>query len=76
MIFTKAHNAETIQRIVDAVEQYKKENPSDTVSFNLATGNVGVMAAANDVIEETERPILFWVYLGIGICVVLSFRSV
>ena len=75
-IFTADHKARTIDRIIDAIEQFKQELPPDSpLKFQLATGNVGVMAAANDVIEETERPILFWVYLGIGICVVLSFRS-
>src|SRR5205085_8143878 len=44
--------------------------------FRLASGNVGVMAAANEVIHETDRTVLFWVYLGIGVSVFLSFRSV
>jgi len=75
-IFTADHKARTIDRIIDAIEQFKQELPPDSpLQFQLATGMVGVWAAANDVIEETERPILFWVYLGIGICVVLSFRS-
>ncbi|MGH8561985.1 MAG: efflux RND transporter permease subunit, partial [Nevskiales bacterium] len=31
--------------------------------FALASGNVGVMAATNEVIKAKENPILFWVYL-------------
>lgn len=76
LIFTADHKAETIHRIVDATNAFGEQNKDAPVKFVLATGNVGVMAAANDVIEETELPILGWVFLGIGLCVFLSFRSV
>ncbi|MGH8430974.1 MAG: efflux RND transporter permease subunit, partial [Solimonas sp.] len=76
LIFTADHKAETIDGIIAAANKFSAEQPAGSpVTFRLATGNVGVMAAANDVIRETERPILLWVYLGIGVCVLLSFRS-
>jgi predicted RND superfamily exporter protein len=75
-IFTADHKAETIDTIVAAVEQFSSEQGADAkVTFKLATGNVGVMAAANDVIEETEPTVLFWLFLFIGLCVWASFRS-
>ncbi|MFT4048154.1 MAG: hypothetical protein QM661_15870 [Solimonas sp.] len=43
------------------------------VNFALATGNVGVMAATNEEVHRLERPILYIVYLGIAVCVFLSF---
>lgn len=76
MIFTKDHKAETIQRIVDAVEQYKKDNPSDNVSFNLATGNVGVMAATNQAVMSAEKPMLLLVYATVVLFCVITFRSI
>jgi predicted RND superfamily exporter protein len=76
LIFTADHKAQTIDGIIAAISKFTDEQPADSpVKFRLASGNVGVMAAANDVIKETERPILLWVYLCIGICVFLSFRS-
>jgi uncharacterized protein len=79
-VFMSDHRAETIDRVIAAhtkfVEEEKQINPNSPVNFALATGNVGVMAAANDVIHETEIPILGWVFLGIAICVFFSFRSV
>lgn len=76
-VFTDDHKAETIDHIVAAVEKFVNEQPSHSlVKFRLATGNVGVMAATNDVIEETEPNVLFWLYMCIGICVWLSFRSI
>ena len=76
LIFTQDHKAETIDHIVAAVEQFIGELPDDApVQFKLATGNVGVMAAVNDVIEDTEATVLLWLFLGIGVCVLASFRS-
>ncbi|MDP9142356.1 MAG: efflux RND transporter permease subunit [Pseudomonadota bacterium] len=75
-IFTADHKAETIDGIIAAVEKYiSEQGPEPLVNFRLATGNVGVMAAANDVIEDTEPTVLFWLFLFIGICVWASFRS-
>ncbi|MDM4771808.1 RND family transporter [Solimonas sp. SE-A11] len=77
LVFTRDHKAETIDTIVAAVNQFVSELPEDApVKFRLATGNVGVMAAANDVIKDTEFSVLLWLFVGIGICVLASFRSV
>ncbi|MGH8562138.1 MAG: MMPL family transporter, partial [Nevskiales bacterium] len=76
-IFTSDHKAETIDGIIAATEKFEQElGPNPPVHFALATGNVGVMAASNEVIRHTEHTVLFWVFLGIAVCVVLSFRSV
>lgn len=75
-IFTQDHKAETIDHIIEEIERFIAEQPDDApVSFKLATGNVGVMAAVNDVIEQTEHTVLLWLFLGIGVCIFLSFRS-
>jgi len=76
LVFTQDHKAETIDTIVAAINQFISEQPADSpVTFRLATGNVGVMAAANDVIKDTEHTVLLWLFLGIGVCVLASFRS-
>ncbi len=75
-VFTADHKEKTIDRVVAAVHRFvEEEGPDAPVKFRLATGNVGVMAATNDVIEETEYTVLFWLYLCIGLCVWASFRS-
>lgn len=75
MVFTKDHKAGTIQRIVDAVEKYKVDNPSQTVSFSLATGNVGVMAATNQAVTKAEKPMLLLVYATVILFCIITFRS-
>lgn len=45
------------------------------VHFALASGNVGVMAATNEVVEASELKTVLWVYVVIGALVLLSYRS-
>ena len=76
LIFTTDHKADTIDRIIAEIEEFKAELPEDhPVNFALASGNVGVIAASNQVIKAKELPILLWVYAAIGLCVWLSFRT-
>ncbi len=75
-MFTEDHKAETIQRAVQAVKDFAKENDSDRYKFRLATGNVGVMAATNEVVEATQFRILVWVYSAVILLCLLTFRSI
>jgi len=75
MMFTEDHKAETINRIVASVQNFAKKNDSDRHRFRLATGNVGIMAATNEVVEATQFRILIWVYLAVITLCLLTFRS-
>jgi len=76
-IFTVDHKAPTIEKLVAAVKKYEaelnqtrcaqaKEPGQDRqeacVTFRLASGNVGVMAATNEDVERQELPLIYWVY--------------
>jgi uncharacterized membrane protein YdfJ with MMPL/SSD domain len=54
-IFTNDHQATTIAKIVDRVKAFKAANDSDDVTFRLASGNVGVMAATNEVVAAALK---------------------
>jgi uncharacterized protein len=75
LIFTTDHTAETISGIVKAVKQFREDNRDAPVQFALASGNVGVMAATNEVVKAQEKLIVFWVYVAIITFVWLSFRT-
>jgi predicted RND superfamily exporter protein len=45
------------------------------VNFALATGNVGVMAATNEVVQAQEGRVVLWVYAVILVLLWLCFRS-
>ncbi len=76
MVFTADHKAETISTIVRAVKQFSRENPSEKVNFRLATGNVGVMAATNEAVDEAQFPILLYVFSAIILLCFITFRSI
>ncbi len=75
MIFTRDHKAETINRIVTAVKNYRADNPNENVTFRLATGNVGVMAATNEEVSAAQFPILIYVFGAVILLCYLQFRS-
>lgn len=45
------------------------------VRFRLATGNVGVMAATNDVVKAAQMPMLILVYAAIVVLCLLTFKT-
>lgn len=75
MIFTTDHKASTIKSIFDSVKAFSRRNGSDQLRFRLAAGNVGVMAATNEVVAAVQFPILFYVYLAIIVLCLITFRS-
>jgi len=75
-IYSVDHKAETIERIVAEVKAYQAEHGTDEVKFRLATGNVGVMAATNEVVSAAQFPILMWVFTAIIVLCLITFRSV
>jgi predicted RND superfamily exporter protein len=76
ILFTEDHRAETIDRIVAAVNAYAAANDSPRHRFTLATGNVGVMAATNDEVERAQVPMMLWVYGAVLVFCLGSLRSV
>ncbi len=58
MLFLSDHRAETIERVVAAVKEYRIKEPTEGVTYRLATGNVGVMAAQNEEVKAKEFVIL------------------
>ncbi len=75
LLFTEDHKAATISKVVDAVKEFNREHSGGRVNFALASGNVGVMAATNEVIEEEELPVVGWVYVVLVVFLWLSFRN-
>ena len=74
-IYTEDHRAETIQRIVSAVNVFNDANTDGPISFRLAAGNVGVMAATNEEVDAAQFPIVGYVYAAVILLILLAFRS-
>ncbi len=74
-IFTTDHKAETIQSVVERVERFRDDHPHPDVTIRLASGNVGVQAAVNEVVETSETPMMVYVYLTIMALVIVTYRD-
>lgn len=75
LIFTRDHEGTTIKHIVEEIKHWTAANPSDQVQFLLASGNVGVMAATNEAVEEAEVLMLVLLFAAIGLLCFLEFRD-
>jgi predicted RND superfamily exporter protein len=76
ILFLEDHKADTLTRVVDAVEAFAKENNSEEIRFMLAAGNAGIEAATNIVIKKAQWKMLAWVYGVVIVLCLLTFRSV
>lgn len=74
-IYTVNHKAETINAIIDGVENFESSLSNDKFNLRLATGNVGIIAATNVTVEEAQLPIMVWEYVAIIVLTVITFRS-
>ncbi len=75
MIYLRDHKAETIRRVIAAVKEFRAASTNDHVKFLLATGNIGVMAATNEVVAAAQTPMILWVYAAVIVLCLISFRS-
>ena len=75
LIFTRDHEGPTIAHIIEEVKAFRAANRSEQVDFLLASGNVGVMAATNEAVDEASTAILVLVFGAISLLFFLEFRS-
>ena len=75
-IFTTDHQATTIERIVERIKAFKAAGgDTDKVTFRLASGNVGVMAATNEVVETADKWVNLALFLSVMALCLVAFRS-
>jgi uncharacterized protein len=74
-IFLRDHRAETIAGVVEAVKRFREAENSELVNFRLATGNVGVMGATNEVVAAAQFPMLLYVFGAVILLCLVAFRS-
>lgn len=74
-LFLTDHKATTIQRVIDAVKQFRSEHPMPGLQVRLASGNAGVLAAIDDEVEKSELPMMLYVYAAIVVLVFAVYRD-
>lgn len=76
ILFMQDHKAETIETVVAAIKEIRQEYTTDKLQFKLASGPVGVMAATNEAVKESQDPMLYYVFGAVIILCLISFRSI
>ncbi len=74
-IFLADHKAATIKAVAAAVRAFREHERLDGVRVRLASGNAGVQAATNEVLETTELPMMLYVYATIIALVFFTYRD-
>lgn len=74
-LYLADHKSTTLKAVVAAVQRYAREHPEPGLSLRLASGNAGIQAAADEVVEASELPMMLYVYLTIVALVCLVYRD-
>jgi hypothetical protein len=74
-LYLTDHKATTINRVIQAVKDFREREPMDGVKIRLAAGNAGVLAAINEEVEHSELPMMLYVYAAIVGLVLAVYRD-
>ena len=74
-VYLQDHKADTLSRVVSAVESFAAANNGPELRFLLAAGNAGIEAATNIVVHKAMREMLLWVYGAVLVLCWITFRS-
>jgi len=73
--YLKDHKADTLARVVDAVEAFAAENSTADARFLMGAGNAGIEAATNIVVKHANDRMLIGVYAAVVLLCAVAFRS-
>lgn len=74
-LYLSDHKAVTITRIINAAKDFRQSHPEPGLNIRLAAGNAGLLAAINDEVEQSELPMMLYVYAAIMVLVLLVYRD-
>ncbi|WP_322075666.1 efflux RND transporter permease subunit [Burkholderia cenocepacia] len=74
-VYLSDHKAATIHGVIDAVKKYQGSHNIPGVEVRLAAGNAGVLAATDEELEQTEIPMMAYVYAAIIVLVLFAYRD-
>ncbi|APX75600.1 Predicted exporter [Achromobacter insolitus] len=74
-VYLKDHKARTLTSVVEHVEDFARRNDTTQARFMLAAGSAGIDAAANIVVQDAWRKMLWLVYGAVTLLAYLAFRS-
>ncbi|HEX4890414.1 MAG TPA: MMPL family transporter [Alphaproteobacteria bacterium] len=76
-IYLTDTKAKTVNTVIAAVEKFIKDpaNQSDDVKLRIGAGNVTIVSATNQEVEDSEIPMLLYVYGVVMALVIIVYRE-
>jgi predicted RND superfamily exporter protein len=74
-LYLADHKAGTLATVAHEAKAFRDEQRDPRLTVRLASGNAGVQAATNEVLETTELPMMLWVYATIVVLVLITYRD-
>jgi predicted RND superfamily exporter protein len=74
-IYPVDHQSATLARIVAKVKDFKRQFDSDDLTFELASGNDGVMAATNEAVAAADHWVNYALFGAVALLCLITFRS-
>ena len=75
LLFMNDHQGETIAHAVEEIKKFKREFDSERLTFRLAAGNVGVMAATNEAVDAAQVGMILSIFGAIVVLCLITFHS-
>jgi hypothetical protein len=75
-IFTRDHQAATLAHIVAEAKRFKEAFDSPALTFHLASGNAGVMAATNEAVAAADHWVNWALFGAVTLLCLITFRSI
>ncbi|MBA1205342.1 MMPL family transporter [Pseudomonas capeferrum] len=75
LVFLNDHEGATVAHVVSEAQRIIATLQAPEVSFHLAGGNVGVMAASNEAVKHAEVWMLAALFCSVALFCLLTFRS-
>lgn len=75
VVYFKDHRGETIRNAIDRSKQFIANHPLDGVEFKLCGGVIGVLAAINEEISQSQTLTLLLAFLVIFVTCSITYRS-
>ena len=75
VVFFKDATGETVRRAIAAAQDFIADNPIEGMEYRLAGGYVGVIAAANEEIEQSEILQTVLIMTVVMLSVMITYRS-
>ncbi|NNK01809.1 MAG: RND family transporter [Desulfatitalea sp.] len=76
LVYLDDHKAQTLARVVQAVEAFADDNQTENYRFLLAAGNAGIEAATNIEVEKALVMLTVLVYAVVFLVCVITYRGI